>query len=246
MNAQTSLSSKLEIMPLYARVRAALVGRLIEGQWKPGQGIPSEHALAAELGVSQGTVRKALDDMTASGLLVRRQGKGTFVAEAEDQAMLFRFYRLTADAGTGETDFPRSTYLSREIGDATVEEREQLNIDPAAVLRFTRLRWQEETPLLWERLVLPQTCFEGLDETQTLPNNVYQFYGSQFGIIVARVTEKLKAVLADETVAAHLKITPGTPLLRIDRQAIALDETVVEWRRSLVRCDTHHYRNVLT
>ncbi|MEL7273805.1 MAG: GntR family transcriptional regulator [Pseudomonadota bacterium] len=239
---------KLEAQPLYARVRAALVGRLIARQWKPGQGIPSENALAAELGVSQGTVRKALDEMTASGLLVRRQGKGTFVAEAEDQAILFRFYRLTADgAAEGETGFPRSTYLHKESGLATQKETEFLSIRASApVLRFERLRWQGEAPLLWERLVLPQTQFEGLTETHDLPNNVYQFYGSQFCIIVARVEEKLKAVLADASVAGHLQIPTGTPLLRIDRQAIALDETVVEWRRSLVRCDTHHYRNVLT
>ncbi|MEM9731951.1 MAG: GntR family transcriptional regulator [Pseudomonadota bacterium] len=242
------MEMKLEAQPLYARVRAALVGRLIARKWKPGQGIPSENALAAELGVSQGTVRKALDEMTTSGLLVRRQGKGTFVAEAEDQAILFRFYRVTADdAAKGETSFPRSTYLSKAAGNAQEDEALFLAIAPSSpVLRYERLRWQGNMPLLWERLVLPQQQFEGLTETDDLPNNVYQFYGSQFGIIVARVEEKLKAVLADNRIANHLQIAPGTPLLRIDRQAIALDETVVEWRRSLVRCDTHHYRNVLT
>ena len=87
---EPSSSSRLEAQPLYVKARNIMVDRLISGQWRPGQVLPSEFAIAAELGVSQGTVRKALDDMTAEGLVVRKQGRGTFVAEAEDKSILFR------------------------------------------------------------------------------------------------------------------------------------------------------------
>src|SRR5919202_6832930 len=100
--AMTKLDSRdaeipLGYRPLYRQVRALLVRRLAEGVWQPGQLLPSEGQLAAELGVSQGTVRKALDALTAERLLVRRQGRGTFVAEHEDGT--FHFFRLVPDAG---------------------------------------------------------------------------------------------------------------------------------------------------
>ena len=241
------LPQKLEAQPLYAQVRLTLVDRLISGQWKPGQVLPSEFAIADELGVSQGTVRKALDDMTASGLLIRRQGRGTFVAEAEDQSILFRFYRLTKDdAGQSEATFPSSRYLDSLSRPADPEEQEVFGLaDTDHVLIFDRLRSNEEQALLWERLVLPGPVFHDLSPNEELPNNVYQFYGARFGIIVARVNEKLKAVAASPQIAGLLDLEPGTPLLMIDRRAEALDGRVVEWRISYCRSDTMHYRNEL-
>src|SRR5690606_120113 len=97
--------------PLYVQVRDTLVRRLIDGLWQPGQLIPSEIELAREVGVSQGTIRKALDAMTTENLLVRRQGRGTYVAEPEDGRMLFQFFRLVQD-GVARS-FPTSQVQSR-------------------------------------------------------------------------------------------------------------------------------------
>src|SRR3546814_11374588 len=85
--------------PLYQQVKDLLIGRLIGGHWKPGDLLPSEMQLAEELGVSQGTVRTALDEMTAVNLLVRRQGRGTYVAEHDQAHALFHFLQLTARRG---------------------------------------------------------------------------------------------------------------------------------------------------
>jgi GntR family transcriptional regulator len=90
--------------PLYRQVKDLLLRRLADGVWQPGQILPSEPEIAANLGVSQGTVRKALDEMTAENLLVRRQGRGTFVARHDEERILFRFFRLQSD--TGERQFP--------------------------------------------------------------------------------------------------------------------------------------------
>ena len=76
--------------PLYSQVRELLTRRVIDGQWTPGQLIPSEHRLAGEMGVSQGTVRKAVDEMVASNILVRQQGKGTFVSTHERRRAQFQ------------------------------------------------------------------------------------------------------------------------------------------------------------
>ena len=246
------LQNKLEAQPLYAKVGALLIDRLISGEWKPGQAIPSEFAIAAELGVSQGTVRKALDDMTAQGLVVRKQGRGTFVAEAEDQSILFRFYRLTPNsapdsASEDETGFPQSEYVSRTQARANEQEKQVLNLtDGDQVWRFERLRYNGEQPILFEKLVLPCPVFPGLDENTRLPNNVYQFYSEHYGIIVATVKEELRAIIAPDSVALLLDLPSNSPLLEIDRRAVALDGRIVEWRVSLCRSDTMHYRNVLS
>src|SRR3546814_10554487 len=91
-----------EARPLYAQVRTLLLQRLIEGIWKPGTALPSEMQLAQELGVSQGTVRKALDDLAAENLVVRRQGRGTFVAEHDTDRALFHFFHLVGEERSEE------------------------------------------------------------------------------------------------------------------------------------------------
>ena len=241
--------ARLEAQPLYVRARSIMVERLIAGHWRPGEMLPSEFALAAELGVSQGTMRKALDVMTTEGLLTRRQGRGTFVAEAEDNSILFRFYRLTPDgpSNSGKApSFPESRYLSRTQDTASEQEQEIFSLTAEdTVWRFERIRSNSDGPILWEQLVLPAKYFPDLTAETMLPNNVYQFYSTYYGIIVARVNEQLRAVTAPDEVAELLNLPTQSPLLEIDRRAIALDDRVVEWRRSLCRSDTMHYRNEL-
>lgn len=247
-SAETGVAQPpLESQPLYARVKERLVQRLIAGDWKPGQMIPSEFAIAAELGVSQGTVRKSLDEMTAGGLLVRHQGRGTFVSESEDNSILFRFFRIALDSETEEAPaFPTSRYLDRDRRPASRQECEILGISPEEqVLVFERLRSNDSGPVLWERLVLPASRFPGLHEEEDLPNNVYRLYSRRFGMMVSRVEEKLKAVIASNKVAELLGLPAGSPVLEIDRRAVALDGTVVEWRVSHCRSDIMHYRNEL-
>lgn len=226
--------------PLYRQVRDTLVRRLIDGAWTPGMLIPSEHQLAAELGVSQGTVRKALDAMTAENLLLRRQGRGTFVATAEEGRILFQFFRLTADDGT--VLFPESEVVGRGSARATAAERQALALPAAArVFRIERIRRLAGRAVISERIVLPQARFPGIAELPSLPNNVYALYSETYGVTIGRAAERLKAVAADATVAARLACAVGAPVLGIERIAYALDGTPVEWRLSHCITDTLHY-----
>src|SRR6185437_16486774 len=104
--AETSAGGTFSYRPLYIQVKDSLIRRLIDGAWQPGQIIPSETDLAREIGVSQGTIRKALDTMTAENLLVRRQGRGTYVAEPAESRILFQYFRIVPDSG--EASFPDS------------------------------------------------------------------------------------------------------------------------------------------
>src|SRR5215470_1934958 len=106
--------------PLYLQLRDLLVASLEADEWRPGEAIPSETELAARFGVSQGTVRKAIDALAASNLVVRRQGKGTFVAtHTEEKTSLFRFLRIRRN--DGQDEYPGSRLVDVRRGKASVE-----------------------------------------------------------------------------------------------------------------------------
>lgn len=228
------------LKPLYAQVRDRLVKRMVEGEWGPGAALPSEMELARQLGVSQGTVRKALDAMTADNLLVRRQGRGTFVAGLEDSRILFQFFRLVPDPGTPE--FPVSEVLSRASGKAEMEEAGRLEIAPGdPVYRIERLRLLAGEPALVETITLPSARFPGFAEIDPVPNNVYRLYADRWGITIASSQEKLKAAPASKQDARLLGCEPGEPLLVISRLALDLAERPAELRTSRCLTRSVHY-----
>lgn len=226
--------------PLYAQVRDRLIRRLADGTWPPGMNLPSEFELAAELGVSQGTVRKALDAMTGENLLVRRQGRGTFVAELEESRILFQFFHLKTDGG--EAPFPQSRVLSLKWARATAKEADGLAITAGSgVWHLERVRSLNGMPVIVETITLSAQRFEGFDRLDAVPNNVYQLYSRRWGITIAQSEERLKAIAATAEDADHLGCAAGEPLLLISRLARDLEGRPVEMRVS--RCLTRetHY-----
>lgn len=230
--------------PLYVQVKDSLVRRLIDGAWLPGQLIPSEMELAREIGVSQGTIRKALDAMTAENLLVRRQGRGTYVAEPEESRLLFQFFRLVSD--DGERAFPTSRILARTTARATAIERARLQLDEGGrVVRIERVRDLGGRPLIVETISLPHERFSAIEAMTEIPNNVYRLYSQNWGITIARAVERLKAVGAMAADAAALGCAAGAPLLEIARVAYDLEGNPVELRVSRCLTDGIHYASEL-
>lgn len=225
--------------PLYRQVKDVFVKRMVDGIWSAGLLLPSEGRLAAEIGVSQGTVRKALDELASENLLVRRQGRGTFVAEHDEKRILFQFFKLVPDDGVAR--FPESQVLEAAVDGATVAEREALELPAGArVARIRRVRSIDNVPMIAETLTLPDQLFPRLTESP-VPNSLYAFYAAQYGITIAHAREKLKAVALDRQDAALLGRAPGHPGLMIYRLAFALDMRPVEWRVSLCLTDDAHY-----
>ena len=225
--------------PLYRQVRDMLVTRIAQGEWAPGAPLPSEMELAAALGVSQGTVRKALDELTGDNLLVRRQGRGTYVAEHDEKRILFQFFKLRPDDGA--PGFPDSRTLRVAKEPASPECRARLRLGAQArVVCIRRVRRIGGQPAIIETIRVPAKLFPGI-ETGPVPNNLYQLYAQRFAITIGGATEKLKAVLLGAEDAAHLHVAAGLPALSIDRVAVALDRAPVEWRVSLCLTETQHY-----
>lgn len=239
MNEPTSpMATLLSPRPLYVQVRELMIGRMVQGVWKPGAVLPSEIQLAEEFGVSQGTVRKALDALAAENLVIRRQGRGTFVAEHDAERALFHFFHLVGEDGSRQ--LPGGTLLSCRPGKASRDEAARLDVARGTqVVRLRRTRDMRGLAVIFEMISVPAVMFPGIRDADELPNTLYEFYEGNYGITIVRAEERLRAVPASRDAAAHLGIKPGAPLLEIDRVAFALDGRPVEWRVS--QCDTRHH-----
>jgi GntR family transcriptional regulator len=236
------MDSAPDFRPLYQQVKELLVSRIVAGEWRPGDALPPEPALAEGYRVSQGTVRKALDELAKRNLVVRQQGKGTFVATHTAQRALFHFFHLVGDDGARA--LPGHVLLAVRAASANAAERAKLDLTRGAgVIRIRRVRTLGQLPAIVERIALPAALFPAMSRAlpATLPNELYHHYESVHDVTVVRAVERVKAVAASAEEARHLGLKPGAPLLEIDRVARALDGRAVEWRRS--RCDTarHHY-----
>jgi len=236
MENETGMTTPPGFRPLYQQVHDLLRSRIANGIWRPSEALPSEQALAAELGVSQGTVRKALDALAADQLVERRQGKGTYVAQHTQESALFRFFRL-ARPRNGARVTPESRLLSVERRAALKADRERLQIAGRQdVMEARRVRMIDNRPLILETIIASLALFPDLDKQKTLPNTLYELYQTAYGISVFAAKEELRAEAATAEDAAHLDIAEGAPLMQIDRIALALDGTPAEWRIS--RCVT--------
>lgn len=221
--------------PLYSQVYETLVRQIAEGAWKPGQALPSEQALAAQLGVSQGTVRKALDALAIDKVIERRQGKGTFVAELTQERSLFRFFRLTRPDGARAVPTSGDEAVRRRR--VKPHEAQALALPATAeVIEIVRTRFADEHAIAHERIVAPLDYFPDLDRHAPLPNTLYALYQREYGINIVSTEEKLRADLARREDTRRLGLPAGTPLLQVERVALAVDGKRVEWRLS--RCDT--------
>ncbi len=232
--------------PLYRQIKGFLIRSLEAGEWGPGDAIPSEWELAERFNVSQGTVRKAIDEMAAENLLVRRQGKGTFVATHDDPRSFYRFLRLVPDHGKivqGVSDA-----FACETVTATAEVAEALGLSVGDdVIRVRRVLRFGGEPLVFDQIYLLADSFAGLtlEALQSGERSLYSSFESDYGVRMIRAEERLRAVAADEESASRLGVELGEPLLRVERTAYTYGNKPVEWRLGLYNTRHHHYRNEL-
>lgn len=232
--------------PLYQQIKALILGSLQAGEWKPGEAIPSENDLAARFKVSQGTVRKAIDELASENLLVRRQGKGTFVATHHEDRVHFRFLRLVPD--NGEPHYPKSKILDCKRLRAPTEIAKLLDLKAGdAVVQIERILFFSEEATVYEEIWLPGTTFKGLTTERLVDwrGPMYALFETEFATHMVRATERLRAVAADELSAKHLGIEIGTPLLAVERVSFTYGERPVEVRKAVYLTSTHHYLNEL-
>ncbi|HEX5125513.1 MAG TPA: GntR family transcriptional regulator [Rhodocyclaceae bacterium] len=232
--------------PLYRQIKSLIVQALDAGEWLPGQAIPSEQELATRFGVSQGTVRKAIDELSAENLLLRKQGKGTFVASHHDPHASFRFLRLVPL--NGSTVPPQSMPLECWRAKAGQEASRNLSVELGSPMIIVRrmLRF-ENKPVVIDEIYLPGEVFQGmnLEMLQAWQGSLYSLFETRFGVRMVRAQERIRAVAADRSMAEALAVSEHTPLLSVERVAYTYGDKPVEWRRGLYSTAEHCYLNEL-
>ena len=236
--------------PLYQQIKVLILQSLQSGEWKPGDVIPSEMDLAARFRVSQGTVRKAIDELAAENLVVRRQGKGTFVATHAEQQVQYRFLRLLPDTGDASSEGPRQRHFiecKRLRAPADIARALGLRSGDA-VLHVRRVLSFQQVATILEDLWLPASPFKGLtaERLDSYRGPMYALFETEFGVRMVRAEEKIRALAASEPACELLKVKAGEPLLSVERTAFTYNDLPMELRRGLYRTDTHHYRNSLS
>lgn len=230
-------------LPLYQQLRDEFTRLIASQQWKPGTAIPPELTLAASYEVAQGTVRRAIESLVADGMLVRHQGKGTFVRRADFTSSLFRFFRYWDSQG--ERRIPESQILSIESRAASSEAARELRLSKGGkTIYLTRLRLFDGLPILYEEIWLPQSQFEPLLDLapEEFGDLLYPLYERLCGRVVANAVETLSAQASEARFAALLKLQRETPLIVIERLARGYDSSPIEWRRSRGPADRFRYR----
>jgi GntR family transcriptional regulator len=233
--------------PLYRQIKALMTRSLQQGEWKPGEAIPSEMELAVRFKVSQGTVRKAIDELAAENLLLRRQGKGTFVATHAEERVQFRFLRLMPDDG-------QPTPMARHLIDckrqrAPAEIARALHLRASEpVVRVRRVLAANGTPIVLDDIWLPAQLFKGLTAQRLSEHRgpMYGLFETEFGVHMIRAEEKIRAVAADAGSAPLLALPVGAPLLSVERRSLTYGDKPVELRRGLYTTASHYYRNDLS
>jgi GntR family transcriptional regulator len=231
--------------PLYEQIRQLIVAALAAGEWRPGDALPSEAALAERFRASPGTVRRALDELTAANVVERRQGAGTFVATHTAPRDAYRFLRLVADDGT--VGFKRELVHCRRAR-ASAETARALHLRTSEpVIEVRRLLLRGVRPVVLDDLWLPERHFAGLTAQviNEYPGTLYALFEERYRVHMVRADEKLRAVAASAEAAGLLGLAAGTPLLSVDRVAYTYGDRPVELRRGLYHTEADHYRNQL-
>ena len=237
------LSAHDERLPLYQRIRDELLKRIADGEWGPGDAIPTEAELTRTYRLATGTVRKAIDMLVAEGVLTRTQGKGTFVKRPNFDSSLFRFFRFKTKSGDAVQ--PTAKIVSRAVRVPPAEVRQALAMGdgrPEGIL-LSRLRLIEERPVLAEEIWLPRARFEPLVELklQDFGDLLYPLYESACKQVVASARERLTVEAATRSTADRLGLAPASPVIVVHRVAFNFAGTPIEWRCTRGAADGFQY-----
>jgi GntR family transcriptional regulator len=238
----TLAAGKPSAAPLYREVQLRITRALAAGEWKPGEAIPSETRLAADFGVSIGTIRRAIDELVAGRILVRQQGRGTFVATHTEDRTLFYFFHVVGKDGSQE--FPISELLDFRKERAGPNDESQLGIPRGSrVARVRNLLKLGGKPVVLDDITVSTERFPRIDETtfRKREGTIYGLYQARYGVNVVRISERLSAAHPPAEIATILGMRSNQPALHIRRVAYSYNDSPVEYRLSWINTSDHEY-----
>jgi GntR family transcriptional regulator len=224
-------------LPLYYQIKQNLLDIVSSGAFASGDMLPSENEMGEYYGVTRLTVRQAVGELVAEGILVRERGRGTFVAQQKlthvmDHAVGFS-ERIRA---TGHT--PSTIVVSFDVIPALSEFGEHLQIDQNdLVYRLVRIRCVDDEPNMIQTTYLSKSKFPGLDEVDYSTHSLYSEMEKRFGTLIVNLDRVFEPVLLGKKDAALLNAKPGSPALLMEVYAYDQHGQRVEFTQSLVRGD---------
>ena len=222
--------------PLYQQLQRALREAIEKRLLGPDDALPAERDLAVEFAVSRITVRKAIDGLVSEGLLVRRQGSGTFVLARVEK----NFSKLTSFSedmrARGRT--PRSVWLQRSAGTVTPEESLTLRSSPGTpVFRFHRIRFANDAPMSLEYATILASCLPGLESVESSLYEALEHAGNR----PVRALQRLRAVLLSGEQAKLLQAKERDAGLLVERLGFLKDGSAAEFTQSYYRGDIYDF-----
>jgi len=240
--ANTLAAGNFTFNPLYKEVKIRITRSLAAGEWRSGEAIPSESRLAEQFNVSIGTIRKAIDELVAERILLRQQGRGTFVATHTEDRTLFYFFHIVGKDGNRE--LPVSEMLSFVKGKADPGNEAALGIARGTkIFHIQNLLKLAGKPVIFDEISVPAVLLPNLDQEifANRDGTIYGLYQVRYGINVIRISERLSAAKPPPQVAAVLGLRATAPALMIRRVAYTYNDTPVEHRVSWVNTEHHEY-----
>ena len=233
----------MKSLTAYQEVKQKITEDLVRGRYPMGQALPAERDLSKELDVSIGTLRKAVDELVAEGIVVRRQGRGTYVAEHDLKRLLYYFFHVVKH-DVEKKVYPKVELVSLNSVIANKEEAAKLQIkEGSPVWRITNRLSLEGRCVMIDQITLDKKRFKNLTRTDFInrKGSIYQMYQAQYDQTVVRSSERLRAGLAGKQHAEWLGLTPESPVLIIRRVALGLQDDPIEWRTSTLNTNHHEY-----
>ena len=221
--------------PLYLQLQRGLREAIRSNLIPPDDAIPTERDLATDLGISRITVRKAIDGLVEEGILVRRQGAGTFVVGIRVEKSFSRISSFSEDM-IARGRKPHSAWVSQTVGTVTPEEALLLGLSPGTeVYRFQRIRYADEQSMALEYATVPAFCLPSIN---VVTNSLYEALAAS-GHRPVRALQRVRAVAFTPEQAKAREIETGSPGLFIERRGFLADGRTVEYTQSFYRGDAY-------
>lgn len=230
-----------DALPLYQQLQRGLRDAIEKNLLSPDDTLPPERDMAQNFAVSRITVRKALEGLVEEGLLVRRQGSGTFVAGRVEK----NFAKLTSftEDMVARGRAPTSKWLKKVHGVVTPDESITIGLPPGTpVYRFHRLRYADGAPMALEFCIVQAFC---LPSVHDVSDSLYAALESH-GHRPTRALQRLRAVRFNQTQAELLRAEAGAPALLVERRGFLGDGRAIEFSYSYYRGDTYDFVAELT
>lgn len=224
-------------LPFYVQIAESLTERIESGKLKPGERLPPERELSQALGVNRMTLRQALNSLELQGLIVRRQGDGTYVAGTKIERQAGKLVPFTK--GMQKRGYqPGARVLAFEQRPAEASAAKELGLRAAeAVYDIHRLRLINQEPVMLESFFLSVARFPNLGRFDLAKRSVYEVLETEYGVSISRARQSLEPTVAAEYEAELLKIKIGAPLMLETRLAFDQNDRPVEYGRDLYRGD---------